>query len=561
MLPELQQALEQGLTVYIVEGEKVADLMWSLNLPATTNAGGAGKWSPALTPYFANADVIVIGDYDPQKTNPKTNEPMFHLDGRPILPGQDHALDVARELSDVAARVRVLDLALVWRDIKPKNDFYDWYQDAKQRSSDPVAEFNLLIERAVDWSSELTLEYPGAIAVAGPTDFTPRYAGSLDEWDAGDDPGPIPPRQWLLGNQFCRGFISSIVAAGGAGKTALRLLQFIAMATGRPLSGQTIFRRCRVLLISLEDDRDELQRRIKAVLDYYGIDRKELKDWLFCASPKLVKLAMLDGKNRRVTGPLEQFIRDAIKRRNPDIVSLDPFIKTHALEENDSGDMDFVCDLLARIAIEFNVAVDSPHHVHKGSVEPGNADAGRGSSGIRDAGRLVYTLAPMSDAEARTFNIALEDRYSYVRLDPAKVNIAARSTKTTWFKIEGQSIDNGTDEYPNGDTVQVVEPWSPPDTWGDTTIEGLNRVLDEIDRGLENGQRYSNAPAATDRQVWPVIQKVYPDKPEGSCRAIISAWLDSGLIYPRDYDDPLQRKVRKGLYVDATKRPGPATFE
>src|SRR5215467_1093855 len=108
----------------------------------------------------------------------------------------------------------------------------------------------------------------------------------LDEWDAGDDPGPIPPRQWLLGNQFCRGFISSVVAAGGTGKSALRLLQFISMATGRSLCGQHVFRRCRVLLISLEDDRDELQRRIKAVLDHYGIERSELKGWLFCASPK-----------------------------------------------------------------------------------------------------------------------------------------------------------------------------------------------------------------------------------------------------------------------------------
>src|SRR5262245_31722363 len=29
--------------------------------------------------------------------------------------------------------------------------------------------------------------------------------GSLDVVDAGDDPGVIPPREWLLGNQFCRG--------------------------------------------------------------------------------------------------------------------------------------------------------------------------------------------------------------------------------------------------------------------------------------------------------------------------------------------------------------------
>jgi hypothetical protein len=155
------EALAQDQTVFIVEGEKCVDLLRSVGVPATCNAGGAGKWSAALTPYFVDANIIVIGDYDPQKTSPKTGEPMFHVDGRPMLPGQDHALDVASELSGVAARVRVLDLALVWRGIKPKDDIFDWYQDAKLRSADPVAEFNLLVERAVDWSPELTLEYPG----------------------------------------------------------------------------------------------------------------------------------------------------------------------------------------------------------------------------------------------------------------------------------------------------------------------------------------------------------------------------------------------------------------
>jgi RecA-family ATPase len=169
------------------------------------------------------------------------------------------------------------------------------------------------------------------------------------------DPGPIPPRQWLLGNEFCRSFISSIVAAGGAGKSALRLLQFISLAIGRSLCGQHVFWRSRVLLISLEDDRNELQRRIKAVLDCYGIPRSELEGWLYCASPKLAKLAEM--KNRaRAIGPLEHQIRQAIERCRPDIVSLDPFVKNHSLEENDSGDKDFVCHLLARMAVEFNRA-------------------------------------------------------------------------------------------------------------------------------------------------------------------------------------------------------------
>jgi hypothetical protein len=376
----------------------------------------------------------------------------------------------------------------------------------------------------------------------------------LNEWDAGDDPGPIPPRYWLLANQFCCGFISSIVSAGGGGKSALRLLQFISLALGRSLCGQHVFRRCRVLLVSLEDDRDEMQRRIKAVLDHYGIDRSEIKGWLFCATPKRVKLAHMDGKNR-VIGPLEQQLRDAIVRLKPDIISLDPFIKTHALAENDSGDMDFVCDLLATFAIEFGIAVDSPHHVHKGTLAPGDADSGRGSSGIRDAGRLIYTLAPMSEEEARMFGIAADDRWSYVRLDSAKVNIAVRSGKPTWFRLVGVPIRNATPEYPAGDTVQVVEHWTPPDTWAGISPVTLNAALDEIDAGLSTGQLYSADGGAKERAAWPVVARHCPSKTEGQCREIIRQWFKTGLLYTANYDDPIDRKPRKGLHVDASKRP------
>jgi hypothetical protein len=132
-----------------------------------------------------------------------------------------------------------------------------------------------------------------------PQDPNPGEPSELGEWDAGDDPGPIPPRPWILGDQFCLGFISSIVAAGGAGKSALRLLQYISLALGRSLCCQHVFRRCRVLLISLEDDRNELQRRIKAVLIHYNIARSELKSWLYCATPKLSKLAQMNGKIRK----------------------------------------------------------------------------------------------------------------------------------------------------------------------------------------------------------------------------------------------------------------------
>ena len=109
----------------------------------------------------------------------------------------------------------------------------------------------------------------------------------LYEWDAGNDDAAIPPRGWLLGNVFCRRFVSSLIGDGGVGKTALRIAQCLALATGRALTGEHVFQRCRVLLVSLEDDADELRRRVEAARLHYGIHREELRNWLFLAAPGL----------------------------------------------------------------------------------------------------------------------------------------------------------------------------------------------------------------------------------------------------------------------------------
>jgi hypothetical protein len=367
----------------------------------------------------------------------------------------------------------------------------------------------------------------------------------------------------LLGNQFCCGFISSLFAAGGVGKSALRLVQFISLALGRSLCGQHVFRRSRVLLISLEDDYNELQRRIEAILIHFNIARGDLKGWMFCTYVKRSKIAELQN-GRRAVGPLAQQIREAIARRKPDLVALDPFVKLHGLEESDSGDMNFVCDLLTGIAVDDKIAVDIPHHVHKGQLAPGDADSGRGSSGIRDAARLVFTLTIMTEAEAKAFSIDPDQRFAYIRLDSAKINLAVRSGAATWFRIVGVPIANTTADYPAGDAIQVAEPWKPPDAWSDLSTATLNRILDCIDTGCRdedtgqpNGERFSNAPkAGEDRAVWPVIQRFAPDKTEAQCRTIIHAWLKSGLLVAEKYRSPGQRHERSGLRVNPTKRPG-----
>jgi hypothetical protein len=386
----------------------------------------------------------------------------------------------------------------------------------------------------------------------------PAKDDDLGEWDAGERlSGKLPPpRRWLIAGLLCRTFLSGLVAPGDVGKTTLRLTQAIELATGRELLGVCIFGRCRVLVVSFEDDDDELHRRLLAICKHHKINSAELKGWLFCkdlnGGPKL---AELDSKGRRrQIGKLNGLLRRAIARRDYGLVVLDPFVKLHALNENDNPDMDFVCSLLIAIAQDCNVAIDSPAHTHKGQIQAGDADARRGGSAQRDAGRLDYTFTVMSEDEAKRFGIPADERKRYMRLDKAKANIV-RAMQARWFRLASVPLGNATTEYPDGDEVQAVERWEPPETWDGIESETLNNILDGIDAGMPNKRRYSTHNRATGRAAWKLVQQHCPDKNEAQCKEIIKQWCDAKVLVETSYDDPVTRKGETGLRVDPNKRP------
>lgn len=68
-LPDVLRAKAEGVTIYLVEGEKDVHTLAARGLVATTNpmgAGnsGAGKWKPEFTQALAGANVIIISDAD-----------------------------------------------------------------------------------------------------------------------------------------------------------------------------------------------------------------------------------------------------------------------------------------------------------------------------------------------------------------------------------------------------------------------------------------------------------------------------------------------------------------
>lgn len=392
------------------------------------------------------------------------------------------------------------------------------------------------------------------IAELGQVPGGPEDAADLDVFQMDDD--PIPPRGWLLGNVFCRSYLSSIIADGGAGKTALRIAQCLSLATGREFTGEHVFKRCRVLLISLEDDMNELRRRVRAAQKHHGVDTSELGDWLFLSTPgaRGGKLMRSDNSGRLVTGAMAAALEEGIEKHKIDFVCLDPFVKTHAVDENSNNHIDSVMQLLSDMASKHDIAIDVPHHVNKMGGATGDANRGRGASAMKNAARLVYTLTAMSAEEANTFIVKEGERRQLVRVDSGKVNLAPASA-TKWFKLVGVELDNTSEDYPNGDNVHTVEPWFPPDIWEGLDVPMQNHILDDIEAGMDFGVRYSAHNSATEKAAWKVIQKHVPDTDEDTAKKVIATWVKSKLLFHSEYDDPVDRKPRKGLYVDDAKRP------
>jgi hypothetical protein len=387
-------------------------------------------------------------------------------------------------------------------------------------------------------------------------------APELDVIDICDLVANVPkPREWLLGNAFCRQFVAALVAPGTGGKTSVRLAQLLSLAALRALTGEYVFLRCRVLFLCLEDGLPEATRRIIAAMKHHGISVEDVKGWFFVTTPsRLLKLLQYDAKGKTaVEGGLKKALHDYLDKmaaaKTPiDHITFDPVKKLHLLNENDNTAMDILISMLADLAIERNMSVDYCSHEAKAAgAEPGDPNRGRGAGAMKDGGRLGYTLTTMSKEEAAHFGLSEEERKRLIRLDSAKVNICAPQT-ARWFRLVTVNLGNATKTYPSGDDVQTVEPWAPAKMFEGLDSDALNGVLKKLGAGMPDGRKYSTHNSAKDRAAWGVLKEAFPGKTPEQCRAIIATWEKTGVVVIGDYEDSKDRRTVKGIV--STKRVG-----
>jgi AAA domain len=217
-LPELLEALARDRTVAIVEGEAKVDLLWSWNIPATCNSGGAQKWKAEHSAYLSGADIVILPDNDAAGR--------LHLDA------------VAVSLKEAGASVRVLDLP----GLGAKGDVIDWAAAGGTRE-----QLDDLIENtARPWAAEAR---PNADArepkkppsrVIGAKTFMRSYV----------------PISYTLGGILPSGYLYGLTAKQGSGKTAWKIAATIAVAMNRPDVIGCDVETGRVAYVSIENPTD-----------------------------------------------------------------------------------------------------------------------------------------------------------------------------------------------------------------------------------------------------------------------------------------------------------------
>lgn len=354
------------------------------------------------------------------------------------------------------------------------------------------------------------------------------------------DPAHIPPRAWLYGFHYIRKYVSVTISPGGVGKTGKSIVEALSMATGRELLGDKVHERARVWLFN-EDPREELDRRIAAACKHYEIGPDDLKGWLFVDSFR--DQSFITAKQTKseavIVAPFRDGLSEEIRRRKIDVMIVDPFVSTHTVSENDNMAVDLVVkQFWAPVIEETNIAAELIHHSKKLGGKEVDAESARGAGALIGAARSAIALNGMTAEEANKANV--ENRHLHFRATDAKANMAPRSEKSRWYKIESVNLCNATQERIS-DSVGVVTQWAWPDAMDGVTVDDLIAVQKVVNAGaFKDSSQAGNWAGHAVAEVLSLDLNDEADKEKA--KACLKTWKANGALKVEIKEDENRKK-------------------
>jgi len=244
-----------------------------------------------------------------------------------------------------------------------------------------------------------------------------------------------PPRRWLLKDVLVLGKTGIVVAPGGTSKSQLLLQLAVGVATGLPVADYwEIGEQGSVMVLSAEDDDDELHRRLWRIQDrlistgaYRALPDLEKNLFVFSTVGKNTLLTNKpDYGETEQTHLVDEVIDLASQISDLKLIVLDPASRFRGGDENKNEDATRFVQAVERIASATGATVLIAHHANKWSSQGdsnSNQGASRGASALTDGVRWQMNLSRTTDAALR--ELGLPEGTQMVLASVAKTNYAA----------------------------------------------------------------------------------------------------------------------------------------
>lgn len=352
----------------------------------------------------------------------------------------------------------------------------------------------------------------------------------------------IPKRQWVYGRHLIRRFVSLDVAAGGVGKSSLKIGEALSMASGRDFYDKGLPEGAlRVWMWNLEDPHDEIERRLHATAQRFKIKPEHIGDRLYVDSGRDQPLVIAtEGPNgAMIVRPVVEALITEMIEREIDVLQIDPFVSSHAVSENDNSAIDVVAREWNVVAERTGAAINLVHHVRKQNGAEATADSARGASALIGKARSVLVYNRMTEEEAAKLNVKPEERFFYFRVDNDKANLAPPE-RGDWYRMNNEDLANG-------DHVGVACSWTPPDAFAGVTTSHLRQFQRVVSEG--RWRKDGQAKAWVGHALAPILDLDMSEKRnKARGRQLIDRWIREGVLeVVMDYDD--RREEREFVVV------------
>ena len=259
----------------------------------------------------------------------------------------------------------------------------------------------------------------------------------------------IQKRSFVLSKYLKKGNVTLFQGAPGGAKTQNLCQLAYCYATGYQYFGQSFTETGNALLLTAEEEINEINLRLRATEKSIGPNNTDHKIHILGNESELKLVKYKKSGDAKSAG--FEWLNNFVKTNKIGFIGLDPLISYQGghFDENSNALMDnYIKNYIIPIARDNNACLAVNHHTNKVSManDAGVSDAamtaGRGASALPAAARIVVGLAPMSKQmwEADYKELIVEgDRRKYVALVDAKNNYAANNDIPLW--VEKRAID------------------------------------------------------------------------------------------------------------------------